>query len=120
MSSRRLERRGEDAVFHAMADETRRRLLDELRVAPRSTGELCRLVPGMSRFGVMDHLAVLVEAGLVIRTRRGRERINHLNPVPIQAIYERWMRPFAAPAARELLALEAALTREQRGAGDVR
>ena len=110
MSSKRLERDGEDAVFHALADATRRRLLDELRIAPRSTGELCRVIPGMSRFGVMDHLEVLVEAGLVIATRRGRERVNHLNPVPLQALYQRWMHPFAAPLARELLALDTAAT----------
>jgi DNA-binding transcriptional ArsR family regulator len=115
---RRLERDGDDAVFHALADATRRRLLDEMRAAPRTTGELCRLVPGMSRFGVMDHLSVLVRSGLVIATRRGRERVNHLNPVPIQAMYERWMRPFTAPLARELLALEAAATANQTGGPD--
>jgi len=120
MSSRRLERAGDDAVFHALADTTRRRLLDELRASSRSTGELCRLVPEMSRFGVMDHLSVLVDAGLVIATRRGRERINYLNPVPIQAIYERWMHPFAAPMARELLALEGALTKGTKGETDGR
>src|SRR5262245_28176165 len=113
--SRRIEREGDDAVFRALADDTRRRLLDELRVAPRTTGELAARVPGMSRFGVMDHLTVLVDAGLVIPTRRGRERVNHLNPVPIQAIVERWMAPFAAPVARELLALEAAITTPSMG-----
>ena len=108
MTSNRIERDGDDAVFHALADATRRRILDELRLGPQTTGVLCDLVPGMSRFGVMDHLSVLIGAGLVIVTRRGRERVNSLNPVPIQAMYERWMRPFAAPIARELLALRAA------------
>jgi DNA-binding transcriptional ArsR family regulator len=120
MSPTRIDRSGDDAVFHALADATRRRLLDELRVAPRSTGELCRVIPEMSRFGVMDHLSVLVDADLVIATKRGRERINHLNPVPIQRMYERWMRPFAAPVARELLALEAAVTRQTDGGPDER
>ncbi len=115
MSSKRIERSGDDAVFHALADASRRRLLDELRRGPRSTGDLCRVLPEMSRFGVMDHLAVLVEAGLVIATRQGRHRLNHLNPVPIQAMYERWLRPFAVPVARELLALEAAVTTDQGG-----
>jgi DNA-binding transcriptional ArsR family regulator len=117
MSPRRIPRNGDDAVFHALADATRRQLLDELRSAPRSTGELCRAVPGMSRFGVMDHLSVLASAGLVVVTRRGRERVNHLNPVPIQRMYERWMHPYAAPLARELLALEAA-TGERPHGGD--
>src|SRR5512134_1191649 len=107
MSPTRIERSGDDAVFHALADATRRRLLDELRTGPRTTGELARLLPGMTRFGVMDHLGVLVRAGLVLVDRQGRERVNHLNPVPIQRIYERWMRPFAIPVATELLALEA-------------
>ena len=115
MSSKRIERDGEDAVFHALADATRRRLLDELRIGPRTTGELCDAIPGMSRFGVMDHLGVLVGAGLVIATRHGRERVNHLNPVPLEALYERWMQPFAAPVARELLALESAATKRTNG-----
>jgi DNA-binding transcriptional ArsR family regulator len=114
MTSKRVGRDGDDAVFHALADATRRRLLDELRVAPRTTGALCDLVPGMSRFGVMDHLSVLVGAGLVVVTRRGRERVNHLNPVPIQAMYARWMRPYAAPVAEELLALKGSAEADKR------
>jgi DNA-binding transcriptional ArsR family regulator len=116
--ARRVERAGDDAVFHALADATRRCLLDELRLGPRSTGELCGIVPGMSRFGVMDHLSVLVKAGLVVATRHGRRRLNQLNPVPIQAIHERWMRPYAEPVARELLALERAMTGSTGGTGD--
>lgn len=116
--SKRMERSGDDAVFHALADATRRQLLDELRASPLSTGELSRRIAGMTRYGVMDHLSVLVGAGLVTVTRRGRQRVNHLNPVPIQAIYERWMRPFAAPVARELLALEAAVTGGPTGGPD--
>jgi len=107
----RVERHGDDAVFRALADETRRSILDELRRGPRSTAALVATHPEMSRFGVMDHLAVLVEAGLVAVERRGRDRMNHLNPVPIRRIQDRWISRFAADVADELLALEAAATR---------
>lgn len=106
----RIERHGDDAVFRALADATRRSILDELRRGPQSTGELTERHPAMSRFGVMDHLAVLVEAGLVVVERRGRDRLNHLNPVPIRRIQERWLNGIAAGVADELLALEAATT----------
>src|SRR5262245_8990234 len=105
----RIERHGDDAVFRALADATRRSILDELRRGPRSTGDLADRHPEMSRFGVMDHLAVLVEAGLVVVERRGRDRLNHLNPVPIRRIQERWLNGLAAMVASELLALEAAM-----------
>ena len=107
----RIERHGDDAVFRALADETRRSILDELRHGPLSTGALAERHPEMSRFGVMDHLAVLAEAGLVVVERRGRERINHLNPVPIRRIHDRWLGWFASEVAGELLALEAATAR---------
>jgi DNA-binding transcriptional ArsR family regulator len=107
----RIERSGDDAVFHALADGTRRDILDALRLGPRTTGELADRHPGMTRYGVMDHLAVLVEAGLVVVERRGRERLNHLNPVPIQRIHDRWTGRFARGVASELLALEEAATR---------
>jgi DNA-binding transcriptional ArsR family regulator len=103
----RIERHGDDAVFRALADETRRSILDELRQGARSTGELAARQPAMSRFGVMDHLAVLVEAGLVVVERRGRDRLNHLNPIPIRRIHDRWLGQFAADVADELIALEA-------------
>lgn len=80
-----------DAVWKALADPTRRALLDELRDGPRTTGRLAELVPGMTRFGVMKHLAVLEDAGLVTAERKGRERWNHLNAVPLRRIYERWV-----------------------------
>jgi DNA-binding transcriptional ArsR family regulator len=110
MSPPRKERQGDDAVFRALVDPTRRRLLDALREGDRTTSELVALVPEMSRFGVMDHLRVLVDAGLVTARREGRERINALNPVPIRRMYERWMRPYAEGVAIGLLRLEAALT----------
>ena len=104
----RIERHGDDAVFRALADETRRSILDELRLGPLSTGEIADRHGTMSRYGVMDHLAVLVEAGLVVVERRGRDRLNHLNPVPIRRIQDRWLNRFAIEVADELLALDAA------------
>jgi DNA-binding transcriptional ArsR family regulator len=94
-----------DAVWKALADPTRRRILDLLRAAPRTTGELADEFES-TRFAVMKHLGVLVEAGLVVVERRGRERLNHLNPVPIRALYRRWIRPFEAAPADGLLRLK--------------
>ena len=99
---------GQDAVFKALADPTRRALLDELRTAAATTGELCAAHPEMSRFGVMDHLRVLHAAGLIVIERVGRSRVNHLNPVPIREVYDRWLRPIAEAPADELIALKAA------------
>jgi DNA-binding transcriptional ArsR family regulator len=101
-------------VFRALADPTRRRLLDELRRGPRTTGELVAAHPEMTRFGVMAHLDVLEQAGLVIVTRQGRHRTNHLNPVPIAEIYRRWMHPYAEAPAHELLALKHSIEQKKR------
>jgi DNA-binding transcriptional ArsR family regulator len=97
----------QDAVFKALADPTRRALLDALRRGSVTTGELCAAHPEMSRFGVMDHLRVLHEAGLIVVERVGRLRVNHLNPVPIREVYARWIQPIAETSADELLALKA-------------
>ena len=94
-----------DAVWKALADSTRRTILDELRRKPRTTGQLCTLFD-MTRFGVMKHLRALEEAGLVLVERRGRERWNHLNPTPIREIYRRWIRPFEEQQADQLLRLK--------------
>ncbi len=80
-----------DRVFKALASETRREILDALREGPRTTGDLVMLFPGVSRFSVMQHLRVLGRARLVVRKKRGRERHNFLNAVPIQQVYERWV-----------------------------
>jgi uncharacterized protein YndB with AHSA1/START domain/DNA-binding transcriptional ArsR family regulator len=82
------------AVFKALADPTRRRLLDLLAEGPRTTGDLCGRFR-TSRFAVMKHLGVLERAGLVTVRRHGRERWNHLNPVPLRAVQERWLSPLA-------------------------
>lgn len=90
---------GEDdgPVWKALADPTRRALLDRMRDGPRTTGALAAGFP-VTRFAVMKHLDLLVEAGLVLVERRGRERLNFLNPVPLRRAYERWMAPYAAGA----------------------
>ncbi|MCA9730204.1 MAG: metalloregulator ArsR/SmtB family transcription factor [Candidatus Eisenbacteria bacterium] len=80
-------------VWRALADPTRRAILDLLRDRPRTTGELAEAFP-VSRFAVMKHLSLLVDAGLVVVRRQGRERWNHLNAVPLREIYERWVQPY--------------------------
>lgn len=95
-----------DDVWRALADPTRRALLDLMRDAPRTTGELAAAFPDVTRFAVMKHLGVLSEAGLVVVRRRGRERWNHLNAVPLRQAYERWMAPFAERAAVTSLRLK--------------
>ena len=102
-------------VFHALADATRRGILDLLRERPRSTGEVCAAFPRLSRFGVMKHLRVLADAGLVIVRARGRFRENALNVVPLQEAYERWMRPYEALWASRLLALRDSIESAARG-----
>ena len=88
-----------EAVFKALADPTRRSLLDELFARDGQTlTELEERLP-MTRFGVMKHLRVLEEAGLVATQRRGREKLHYLNPVPIRLIYDRWVSKYAEPLA---------------------
>jgi DNA-binding transcriptional ArsR family regulator len=98
-----------EAVWRALADPTRRALLDRLRERPCTTGELTEAFP-QSRFAVMKHLDVLVAAGLVLVRRAGRERWNHLNPVPLQHMYERWVRPYEGLWAASLLRVRDAAT----------
>ena len=99
-----------DPVWRALADPSRRAILDRLRDGPKTTTELARPFD-TSRFAVMKHLRVLEGAGLVVMRRRGRERWNYLNPVPIQAIYERWITPYAALWAMDLLDLKRTVER---------
>ena len=91
-----------DLIFKALAHRRRREILDMLKDAPRTTGSLCEAFKDMDRCTVMQHLKVLEDAGLVIAERRGRERWNHLNAVPIQDIHDRWIGPHAAAASARL------------------
>ena len=86
-------------MWRALADPTRRAILDTLRAGPRTTSALAEGFP-TTRFAVMKHLGVLVDAGLVTVERRGRERLNHVNPVPLQQTYDRWVRPAAGAGAQ--------------------
>jgi DNA-binding transcriptional ArsR family regulator len=92
----------DDRTFKALANPVRRRLLDLLKERPLTTGALCQAAPELDRCTVMQHLKVLEEADLLIVERRGRERWNHLNPVPIHLIHERWIGPLAAQAVGAL------------------
>ena len=101
----------EDRVFKALGNRVRRRLLDRLKDAPATTGTLCDAFPELDRCTVMQHLKVLEDAGLVVARREGRERWNHLNAIPIQALHERWIGSYAVYAASRLLQLERGLER---------
>jgi uncharacterized protein YndB with AHSA1/START domain len=95
-----------DAVFRALADPTRRSLLDELFEQDGQTlSALERRLP-MTRIGVMKHLRVLEGAGLVTTKRRGREKLHFLNPVPIRLVHDRWVSKYAEPWAATLSALK--------------
>ena len=91
-----------DAVFKALANAHRRRICDELKLRPLTTKQLCAAFPQLDRCTVMQHLRVLEDAGLVVPVRKGRERFNYLDAMPIQAIHDRWIGPHAAAAARGL------------------
>lgn len=85
-----------DEVFSAINDPSRRHLLDQLFERDGQTlGELCAHLPGMTRYGVMNHLRVLEEAGLVTTRKQGRSKFHYLNPVPIKLIHDRWIARFA-------------------------
>src|SRR4029450_5840935 len=93
-------------VFRALASPRRRRMLDALRDQPLTTGSLCAQFAELDRCTVMQHLKVLEDADLVLAERRGRERWNHLNPLPIHAIHERWIGPHAKRAVAMLAKLK--------------
>lgn len=95
-----------DRVFKALASHVRRQILDDLKDQPLTTGTLCSHFGDIDRCTVMQHLKVLEEAGLVIAERRGRERWNHLNAMPIQDIHDRWIGPHAAAATARLARLK--------------
>ena len=98
-----------DEVFRALADPTRRSLLDELfREDGQTLSALEERFP-MTRFGIMKHLRVLEEAGLVVTRRRGREKLHFLNPVPIRLVHDRWVSKYAEPWAATLSELKTEL-----------
>ena len=99
----------EDRVFRAVAAPIRRQILDRLKDDPKTTGALCEAFPELDRCTVMQHLKVLEDADLVIAVRRGRERWNHLNALPIRDIADRWIGPYAAFAVEKLATLRSEL-----------
>ena len=100
---------GMDAVFRALADPTRRSLLDELfKQDGQTLSALERRLP-MTRHGVMKHLRVLEDAGLVVARRSGREKLHFLNPVPIQLIHDRWIDKYTERRAAALAELKTRL-----------
>src|SRR5664279_4086691 len=100
-----------DVVFGALADPTRRSLLDELFREDGQTLTALQERFSMSRFGVMKHLRLLEDAGLVVTRRRGREKLHFLNPVPIRLVHDRWVSKFAEPWAAALSGIKQELER---------
>ncbi|MDH3439633.1 MAG: helix-turn-helix domain-containing protein [Gammaproteobacteria bacterium] len=97
----------DDLVFKALAGKDRRRILDLLRDAPMTTGEIGKNLPHLDRTTVMQHLGVLENARLIISKKQGRCRWNYLDVGPIQRIHERWISTYAAPSAMLLSKLQA-------------
>ena len=95
-----------DEVFRALSDPTRRSLLDELFKEDGQTLTALEERLPMTRFGVMKHLRVLEEAGLVVTRRRGREKLHFLNPVPIRLVHDRWVSKYAEPWAAALTGIK--------------
>jgi DNA-binding transcriptional ArsR family regulator len=104
-----------DLVFKALADPTRRGLLDELYKQDGQTLSALERRLAMTRFGVMKHLKVLEQAGLVVTRRRGREKLHFLNPVPIRLVHDRWVSKYAEPWVTALSELKSEI--EENGAG---
>ena len=105
--------RDQERVWKALSDPTRRGILDELRDGPRTTGDLASVFGGLSRYAVMKHIGVLEEAGLLLATREGRQRWNHLNAVPLRQVYERWVGRFGDAWASSSMRLKEAAERRE-------
>jgi len=103
----------QERVFKALADATRRQILDLLRDQPRTTGDICAQFPCLDRCTVMQHLGVLEKADLIIVKREGRIRWNYLNVIPIHEVYDRWISPYASTAVDVL----ARMRRDMSGGG---
>jgi DNA-binding transcriptional ArsR family regulator len=101
-----------DEVFKALADPTRRALLDALYERDGQTLSALEQGLPMSRFGVMKHLKLLEQAGLVTTRRQGREKLHFLNPVPIRLVHDRWVSKYAEPWAQALSGLKRQIEEE--------
>jgi DNA-binding transcriptional ArsR family regulator len=97
-----------DQIWKALADGTRRTILDFLRSGPKPTTAIVEQFPDLSRFAVMKHLDVLRQTALVVTREEGRQRINSLNAVPIRMIYERWVNKYEGIWANALLRVKEA------------
>ncbi len=95
-----------DAIFKALGDTRRRRILDLLKKGPRTTGDLCDQLSELDRCTVMQHLKVLEKAGLIFVRREGRTRWNHLNPAPMRKAFRRWIGVHAVDPAEALKKLD--------------
>ena len=98
-----------DDVFRALADPTRRSLLDELFNEDGQTLSALEARFSMTRFGVMKHLRLLEDAGLVVTRRSGREKLHFLNPVPIRLLHDRWIDKYTEPHVSALVDLKTEL-----------
>jgi DNA-binding transcriptional ArsR family regulator len=116
IAARRVNEDELDPVWKALADATRRAILDLLRDRPRTTTEIVESFPHLSRFGVMKHLDVLRQAHLVNTREAGRQRVNSLNVVPIRQIYERWVGPFQELWSGQLLRIKEFAEKDGPGA----
>ena len=96
----------EEKVWKALSDNTRREILDLLRLKDRTTGEICQHFASLTRTGVMKHLDILEQATLILVRREGRFRWNQLNPAPIQQICERWIEPHIQMMTHSVLRLK--------------
>ncbi|MDP2290217.1 MAG: metalloregulator ArsR/SmtB family transcription factor, partial [Actinomycetota bacterium] len=96
----------DDGIFRALADPTRRQLLDALFRADGQTLHALEAGFTMTRIGVMKHLKVLEDAGLVVTRRRGREKLHFLNPIPIRQVHDRWIDKYTEPWAAGLVDLK--------------
>jgi DNA-binding transcriptional ArsR family regulator/uncharacterized protein YndB with AHSA1/START domain len=104
-----------DEVFKAINDPSRRLLLDELYERDGQTlGELCAHLPGMTRYGVMNHLRILEEAELVTTLKQGRQKFHYLNPVPIRLVHDRWISRYAEPRVGAIAGIKARLETGER------
>lgn len=96
----------DSAVWKALADDTRRQMLDSLKTRPFTTGELCEEFPNLDRCTIMKHICVLENSKLITFRRQGRHRLNFLNPVQLQQIHMRWLTRYTASSADRLMDLK--------------